>query len=55
MSGRRIIIARHGETELNRLGIVQGSGINPGLNEFGVAQAEALYSAYRGRFDLVGE
>lgn len=47
-----MIIARHGETELNRLGIVQGSGIDPGLNEFGVAQAEALYSAYRGRFDL---
>ncbi len=53
MAGRSVIIARHGETELNRLGIVQGSGINPGLNEFGEAQAAALHSAFEGQFDLI--
>ena len=53
MSTRSVIIARHGETELNRLGIVQGSGINPGLNEFGVAQAAALHDTFEGQFDLV--
>ena len=53
MATRSVIIARHGETELNRLGVVQGSGINPGLNEFGRAQAQALHTAFGGQFDLV--
>ena len=53
MSAREVIIARHGQTELNRLGIVQGSGIDPALNEVGRAQAAALHRAFAGRFDLV--
>ena len=50
---RQVIVARHGETELNRLGVVQGSGIDPALNELGVAQAGALHAAFAGHFDLV--
>jgi probable phosphoglycerate mutase len=33
---------RHGETEYNRRGVVQGGGIDSTLNETGVSQAEAL-------------
>ena len=53
MSAREVIIARHGQTELNRVGIVQGSGIDPALNEYGEAQARALHEAFAGRFDLI--
>ena len=53
MAAREVIIARHGQTELNRVGIVQGSGIDPALNEFGHAQAEALHQHFAGQFDLV--
>ena len=50
---RRVTLARHGQTELNRLGVVQGSGIDPGLNALGRAQAEALYAVHAGSVDLV--
>lgn len=53
MGAREVIIARHGQTELNRIGIVQGSGIDPALNGFGRAQAEALHAHFSGRFDLI--
>lgn len=38
----RLYLVRHGETEYNRQGIVQGGGIDSELNETGIAQAEAL-------------
>ena len=38
---KEIFIIRHGETELNRLGIVQGSGVDAGLNDTGQQQAQA--------------
>jgi probable phosphoglycerate mutase len=38
----RLYLVRHGETEYNRRGIVQGGGIDSTLNDTGVAQAEAL-------------
>lgn len=45
---------RHGETEYNRLGIVQGSGIDSDLNEEGLRQAEAFFDFYRSEpFDAV--
>jgi broad specificity phosphatase PhoE len=44
---KEIYIIRHGETELNRLGIVQGRGVNSDLNETGRAQAEAFYQHYK--------
>ena len=37
-----LYLVRHGETEYNRKGIVQGAGIDSELNDTGVAQAEAL-------------
>jgi phosphoserine phosphatase len=42
-----IYIFRHGETEFNKLGIVQGSGVDTELNETGHAQAAAFYRAYQ--------
>jgi len=44
---KEIYIIRHGETELNRQGIVQGRGINADLNDLGRAQAEAFYQLYK--------
>lgn len=47
-------IIRHGETEYNRKGMVQGSGIDAPLNDTGQQQAEAFYQAYKGvGFDKV--
>ena len=37
-----LYLARHGETEHNRLGMVQGRGVNVSLNREGRRQAEAL-------------
>lgn len=49
-----IHIIRHGETEYNRLGIVQGSGVDSDLNETGIQQAKAFFSAYQHvDFDLI--
>lgn len=44
---KTIYIIRHGETELNKLGIVQGRGMNTDLNEKGREQAEAFYQKYK--------
>ncbi len=41
-----LYIIRHGETELNRLGIVQGRGINSDLNDLGRAQGAAFFDHY---------
>lgn len=41
-----LYILRHGETEFNRLGIVQGSGVDTDLNETGREQARAFFEAY---------
>lgn len=37
-----LYLVRHGETEYNRRGIVQGGGIDSDINATGTAQAEAL-------------
>lgn len=42
-----LYILRHGQTELNRLNIVQGSGVDSELNEMGYAQAKAFYEAHQ--------
>nr|WP_121273114.1 histidine phosphatase family protein [Pedobacter schmidteae] len=44
---KELYIIRHGETDLNKQGIVQGRGINSDLNETGRAQAAAFYEAYK--------
>lgn len=47
MNTKTIYIVRHGETEFNRKGIIQGSGVNSELNETGRQQARAFYDHYR--------
>jgi len=44
---KSIYLIRHGETDLNRKGVVQGSGVDSMLNEWGEAQAAAFYNAYQ--------
>lgn len=44
---KEIYVIRHGETELNKLGIVQGRGVNSDLNDTGRAQAAAFYARYK--------
>lgn len=47
MNTKKIYVIRHGETEYNKVGRVQGSGIDSSLNETGFKQAEAFYQAYK--------
>ncbi len=44
---KRIYLVRHGQTELNRLRIVQGSSVNASLNETGQRQATAFWDQYQ--------
>ena len=44
---RTFYIIRHGQTDLNKQGIVQGRGINSPLNAHGIRQAEAFYERYK--------
>lgn len=51
---KELYIIRHGETELNRLGIVQGRGVNADLNDTGIAQAAAFFNKYSSvKFDKI--
>ncbi len=47
MHPKKLYFIRHGETEYNRLNIVQGRGVNSTLNETGHWQAEAFFHTYR--------
>ena len=47
MKSKTIYLIRHGATDYNRQGIVQGSGVNSELNEWGRAQAEAFFDSYQ--------
>jgi len=44
---KTIYLIRHGETEYNRLGIVQGSGVDSDLNDIGRKQAEGFFMHYQ--------
>lgn len=44
---KRIYIIRHGETDLNKNGIVQGRGIDADLNEKGRSQGLAFFEKYQ--------
>ncbi|MBS1545095.1 MAG: histidine phosphatase family protein [Bacteroidetes bacterium] len=46
MATQKIYLVRHGQTDYNLQGIVQGSGIDASLNATGNAQAEAFFRAY---------
>ena len=47
MNLKKIYLLRHGQTDYNLQGIVQGSGIDAPINATGRAQAEAFFGAYR--------
>lgn len=44
---KKIYITRHGQTDFNKKGIVQGSGVDSNLNDTGRAQAKAFYQQYK--------
>ena len=44
---KTLYIVRHGQTDLNKQGIVQGRGRNTDLNDEGRKQAQQFYSAYQ--------
>ena len=44
---KTLYIVRHGQTELNRQGIVQGRGMNTDLNDEGRKQAGQFFNAYK--------
>lgn len=47
MKKKTFYIIRHGQTDLNLRGIVQGRGVNSPLNENGIKQADAFFNAYQ--------
>ncbi len=44
---KEIYFIRHGETDYNKKGIIQGSGVNSSLNDTGRAQGQAFYEFYK--------
>lgn len=44
---KTIYLIRHGETDFNKQGIIQGSGINSQLNAHGRKQANMFYETYK--------
>ncbi len=49
-----LYIIRHGETDFNRKGIVQGSGVDSELNNIGHSQARLFYQYYKNvSFDYI--
>ncbi|AHM62520.1 phosphoglycerate mutase [Flammeovirgaceae bacterium 311] len=54
MKQKKIYLIRHGQTDYNKNGMVQGSGIDTPLNEEGYRQAELFWHAYKDYpFDVV--
>ncbi len=47
MTTKKIYIIRHGQTDFNLKGIVQGSGVDSSLNAIGRKQANAFFEMYR--------
>ncbi|MFN5333067.1 MAG: histidine phosphatase family protein [Bacteroidota bacterium] len=47
MDRKKIYLVRHGQTDYNLQGVVQGSGIDAPINATGRAQAEAFFRTYR--------
>ncbi|MBK7465356.1 MAG: histidine phosphatase family protein [Saprospiraceae bacterium] len=44
---KKLYILRHGETNENKAGIVQGQGIDSSLNELGLWQSLQFYNQYK--------
>ncbi|MDN3689299.1 histidine phosphatase family protein [Cyclobacterium jeungdonense] len=47
MSSKKIYVVRHGQTDYNLKGVVQGSGINAPINETGKKQAELFFQNFK--------
>src|ERR1700753_145762 len=47
MIEKTLYIVRHGQTDLNKQGIVQGRGMNTDLNDEGRHQAGQFFEAYK--------
>lgn len=47
MARKKIYLVRHGQTDYNKTGIVQGGRIDAPINEKGKAQADAFFEAYK--------
>ena len=47
MIKKTLYIIRHGQTDLNKHGIIQGRGIDADLNDTGRKQANAFFEAYK--------
>jgi broad specificity phosphatase PhoE len=51
---KNIYIIRHGQTDFNKLGIVQGSGVDSDINPTGLQQSEAFFEKYKHiKFDKI--
>lgn len=54
LKSKKIYLVRHGQTDYNLKGIVQGSGIDAPLNETGQEQAQKFFNFYKElKFDKV--
>jgi broad specificity phosphatase PhoE len=54
LRNKQIYLIRHGETEFNKLGLVQGSGVDSNLNDLGHRQAKAFHARYANvKFDKI--
>lgn len=54
MHKKQLYITRHGQTEYNLKGMVQGSGIDAPLNDFGQEQAQAFFNHFKNtNFDKI--
>lgn len=47
MSRKKIYVVRHGQTDYNLKGVVQGSGIDAPINETGKKQAELFFKNFK--------
>lgn len=54
MEAKNLYIIRHGQTEFNKNGMVQGSGVDSSLNLLGKAQAQAFFESFKNKpFDKI--
>ena len=44
---KKVYLVRHGQTDFNLKNIVQGSGVDAELNDFGRRQAQKFFDVYR--------
>ncbi|BDD10359.1 phosphoglycerate mutase [Fulvitalea axinellae] len=47
MESKKIYLVRHGQTDLNTKGVMQGSGVDADLNETGKKQAETFFERHK--------